>query len=55
VHAHDGGFGVGGLFVEDVGCAAVGVEGAVEGEVEVGDRAVGGEDFAEVGGEDVFG
>ena len=55
VHVRDRGFGVGGGGVEDVGDAAVGHELLVHRHFQLGDVAVGAEDFAEVRRVDVFG
>lgn len=55
VHVRDRRFGVAGRGIEDVRDAAIGEEGFVHGHFEVGDGAVGGEDFAQVVGIDVFG
>lgn len=55
MHVRDCGFGGAGRGEEDVRCAAVRVEGAVHGHFDVLDRAVGGEDFLQMGREDVLG
>ena len=55
MHVRDRGFGVGGGGVEDVGDAAVGHELLVHRHFQLGDVAVGAEDFAEVRRVDVFG
>jgi hypothetical protein len=55
MHVRDRGFSVGGRGVEDVGDAAVGHELLVHGHLELGDGAVGAEDFAQVRRVHVFG
>lgn len=55
MHVRDRALGVGGRGVEDVGDASVRHELLVGGHIELGDGAVGGEDFAKVRGLHVFG